>query len=39
MPGVQWLFLMASALAMVVGIVNLFGVEALAAVAAGTLVP
>ena len=39
MPRMQWLFLMASALAMVVGIVNLFGIEALATVAAGTLVP
>ena len=39
MPRMQWLLLMASALAMVVGIVNLFGIEALAAVAAGTLVP
>lgn len=39
MPGMQWLFLMASALAMVAGIVNLFGIEALAAVAADTLVP
>ena len=39
MPGIQWLFLMGAALAMVVGIVNLFGVEALAAAAAGTLVP
>ena len=39
MPGIQWLFLMGAAMAMVVGIVNLFGVEALAAAAAGTLVP
>ena len=38
MPGIQWMLLMASALAMVVGIVNLFGIEALAAMAAGTLV-
>jgi NADH-quinone oxidoreductase subunit N len=35
---VQWVFLMGSAAAMVLGIVNMFGVEALAAVAADTLV-
>lgn len=39
MPAVHWALLGASALAMVVGIVNLFGVEGLAAAAAATLVP
>ena len=38
MPAVQWGFLMASAVAMLVGVVNLFGIETLAAVAAQTLV-
>ena len=38
MPRVQWLFLMASAGAMVFGVINLFGIEALAAMAAQTLV-
>ncbi len=38
MAPVQWLFLMASALIMVVGVVNLFGIEALAATAADALV-
>jgi NADH-quinone oxidoreductase subunit N len=37
MPLVHWGFLGASALAMVVGIVNLFGVEGMAAAAAATL--
>lgn len=35
---VLWIFLMASSAAMVVGVVNLFGIEALAAAAAATLV-
>ena len=39
MPAVHWGLLAASSLAMVVGIVNLFGVESLAAAAAATLVP
>ncbi len=38
MPGTQWAVLMGSALVMVVGVVNLFGIEALAAAAAQTLV-
>lgn len=38
MPAVQWVMLVGAAAAMVIGIVNLFGVEALAAVAAETLV-
>ena len=38
MPGVQWAVLMGSALIMVAGVVNLFGIEALAAAAAQTLV-
>jgi len=38
MPPVQWVALMASAAIMVVGVVNLFGVEGLAAAAAETLV-
>jgi NADH-quinone oxidoreductase subunit N len=38
MPTLQWLALIASAAIMVVGIVNLFGVEALALTAAETLV-
>ena len=38
MPRVSWLFLMGSALAMVFGIVNLFGVEGLAGTAAASLV-
>ncbi len=38
MPAVQWVMLVGSAAAMVIGVVNLFGVEALAAVAAETLV-
>ena len=38
MPAAQWGLLMASALVMVVGVVNLFGVEGLAAAAAQTLV-
>jgi NADH-quinone oxidoreductase subunit N len=38
MPAVQWVLLVGTAAAMVIGIVNLFGVEALAAVAAETLV-
>jgi NADH-quinone oxidoreductase subunit N len=38
MPAVQWVMLVGAAGAMIVGIVNLFGVEALAAVAAETLV-
>ncbi len=39
MPALHWGFLGASATAMVVGIVNLFGVETIAAVAASTLFP
>ena len=38
MPALHWALLGASALAMLVGVVNLFGVEALAAAAAATLV-
>jgi len=38
MAPVQWLFLMGAALIMVVGVVNLFGIEALAATAAAALV-
>jgi NADH-quinone oxidoreductase subunit N len=38
MPTVQWVMLVGTAAAMVIGIVNLFGIEALAAVAAETLV-
>ena len=38
MPTLHWVLLAASALAMVVGVVNLFGVEAIAASAAATLV-
>lgn len=38
MPGLHWALLGVSALAMVVGVVNLFGVEAIAASAAATLV-
>ena len=38
MPALHWALLAVSALAMVVGVVNLFGVEALAAAAAATLV-
>ncbi|MEZ5912851.1 MAG: NADH-quinone oxidoreductase subunit NuoN [Paracoccaceae bacterium] len=38
MPAVQWAFLMASAAIMVAGIVNLFGVEGAAALAAEALV-
>ena len=38
MGGVQWAVLMASALIMVAGVVNLFGIEPLAAAAAATLV-
>jgi NADH-quinone oxidoreductase subunit N len=37
MPTLHWLFLGASAAAMVLGIVNLFGVETIAAAAAATL--
>ncbi|MFO1106812.1 MAG: NADH-quinone oxidoreductase subunit NuoN [Amaricoccus sp.] len=39
MPLLHWGLLAASALVMVVGVVNLFGVDALAAAAAATLVP
>ena len=39
MPALHWGLLGASALVMVVGVVNLFGVETLAASAAATLVP
>jgi NADH-quinone oxidoreductase subunit N len=39
MPALHWGLLALSALAMVVGIFNLFGVESLAAAAAATLVP
>jgi NADH-quinone oxidoreductase subunit N len=39
MPALHWGLLAASALAMVIGVVNLFGVEAMAASAAATLVP
>ena len=39
MPTVHGALLAAAALAMVVGVVNLFGVEAIAASAAATLVP
>jgi NADH-quinone oxidoreductase subunit N len=38
MPALHWALLGASSLAMLVGVVNLFGVEALAAAAAATLV-
>ncbi len=38
MPPVQWGLLMASAAVMIVGVVNLFGIDPLAAVAAQTLV-
>jgi NADH-quinone oxidoreductase subunit N len=38
MPAVQWVMLVGAAAAMLIGIVNLFGVEALAAVAAESLV-
>jgi NADH-quinone oxidoreductase subunit N len=38
MPAVQWALLVGASAAMVVGVVNLFGIEALAAVAAETLV-
>jgi len=38
MPAPQWILLMASAIVMVVGVVNLFGVEGAAAVAAEVLV-
>ncbi|MFP1643395.1 NADH-quinone oxidoreductase subunit NuoN [Pontitalea aquivivens] len=38
MPAVQWVLLMASALVMIVGVVNLFGVEGAAAAAASALV-
>ncbi len=38
MPAVQWALLVGSSAAMVVGVINLFGIEALAAVAAETLV-
>jgi NADH-quinone oxidoreductase subunit N len=38
MPAVQWVLLVGTAAAMLLGIINLFGVEALAAVAAETLV-
>ncbi len=39
MPALHWGLLAASSVAMVVGVVNLFGVENLAAAAAATLVP
>ena len=39
MPTLHWSLLGASSLAMVLGVVNLFGVEAIAASAAATLVP
>ena len=38
MSAVQWVMLVGTAAAMIVGVINLFGVEALAAVAAETLV-
>ncbi|MCL7465388.1 NADH-quinone oxidoreductase subunit NuoN [Phaeovulum sp. NW3] len=38
MPAVQWVLLMASALVMIAGVVNLFGVEGAAAAAASALV-
>ncbi|MCA3447255.1 MAG: NADH-quinone oxidoreductase subunit NuoN [Rhodobacter sp.] len=38
MPAAQWVFLVGSAAVMLIGIVNLFGIEAPAAVAAQTLV-
>jgi NADH-quinone oxidoreductase subunit N len=38
MPAVQWALLVGASAAMVVGVINLFGIEALAAVAAETLV-
>ena len=38
MSPVLWGFLMASAAAMVLGVVNLFGIEPIAAAAAATLV-
>jgi NADH-quinone oxidoreductase subunit N len=38
MPAVQWVLLVGTAAAMLLGIVNLFGIEAVAAVAAETLV-
>ena len=39
MPALHWVLLGVPALAMVVGVINLFGVEGLAAAAAATLVP
>ena len=38
MPNVQWIMLVGAAAAMVIGVINLFGIESLAAVAAETLV-
>jgi NADH-quinone oxidoreductase subunit N len=38
MPGAHWAVLMVSALVMVLGVVNLFGIEGAAAAAAATLV-
>jgi NADH-quinone oxidoreductase subunit N len=38
MPAVQWVMLVGAAAAMIIGVVNLFGIESLAAVAAETLV-
>jgi NADH-quinone oxidoreductase subunit N len=38
MPGVHWAVLMGSAAVMVLGVVNLFGIEGVAAAAAATLV-
>ena len=38
MPALHWALLAVSSLAMILGVVNLFGVEGLAAAAAATLV-
>ena len=38
MPALHWVALMASAFVMLAGVINLFGVEALAGAAAATLV-
>jgi NADH-quinone oxidoreductase subunit N len=38
MPGLHWALLAVSSLAMILGVVNLFGVEGLAAAAAATLI-
>jgi NADH-quinone oxidoreductase subunit N len=38
MPGAHWAVLMGSAAVMILGVVNLFGIEGVAAAAAATLV-